>query len=160
MLLDSTTASQNLADSTPLWVTIIGWGITLLAAVLPSIFNFFSTRHLRKDVDALQNAKKQAIDKVKFVEQRIGIISNLEKYIKALESDVKGKSTVANLSRTLATVQSYAERLGFSTTDKKEISDLLELTRDMQMNSTSRCNITPDMIQSIIEILSKGEYLA
>ena len=160
MLLDSTTASQNLADSTPLWVTIIGWGIPLLAAVLPSIFNFFSTRHLRKDVEALQNAKKQAIDKVKFVEQRIGIISNLEKFIKALESDVKGKSTVANLSRTLATVQSYAERLGFSTTDKKEITDLLELTRDMQMNSTLRCNITPDMIQSIIEILSKGEYLA
>ncbi|WP_147401629.1 hypothetical protein [Acutalibacter sp. 1XD8-33] len=158
--MDSTTASQNLADSTPLWVTIIGWGITLLAAVLPSIFNFFSTRHLRKDVEALQNAKKQAIDKVKFVEQRIGIISNLEKFIKALESDVKGKSTVANLSRTLATVQSYAERLGFSTTDKKEITDLLELTRDMQMNSTLRCNITPDMIQSIIEILSKGEYLA
>lgn len=159
MLLDSTTASQNLIDSTPLWVTLVGWGITLLAAVLPSIFNFFSTRHLRKDVDALQNAKKQAIDKVKFVEQRIGIISNLEKFIKALEYDVKGKSTVANLSRTLATVQSYAERLGFSATDKKEISDLLELTKDMQMNSTSRCNITPDMIQNIIEILSKGEYL-
>ncbi len=160
MVLDQVATQQSVIAQTPLWVTIIGWLVTIFAAILPSVINYFHNRKLRKDVDALQSAKKLAIDKVKFGEQRIEIIDSLKKYIKALERNVNGKNTVANLSRTLATVQSYAERLEFSTDDKKTIHELLMLTRDMQMSNDISCNnITSDMIQGIIEILSKGEYL-
>lgn len=160
MLLDQVSSQVAMSEGTPLLWTAIGWGVTLLAAVLPSIANFFSTRHLRKDVDALQSAKRQAYDKAKFGEQRVEIIRKLNKYVNAWKQNVMGKTTVAGLNCTLATVQSYAERLEFSPTDKKVISDLLKLTKDMQTKDADfLSSITPDMIQSVIEILSKGEYL-
>lgn len=160
VLLEQVSSQAAMPEGTPFSWTVIGWGVTLLAAILPSFINFFSTRHLRKDVDTLQNAKRQAYDKAKFGEQRTDIIGRLNTYVTASKQNVMGKTTVASLSVALATVQSYAERLGFSEADKKVISDLLLLTRAIQTGEAdSSKTITPDMIQSVIEILSKGEYL-
>lgn len=48
---------STLLDITPWWATIIGWVVTLVAAIIPNIISFFLERSFRKDINQLKKAQ-------------------------------------------------------------------------------------------------------
>ncbi len=160
MLLEQVTAQPTTPDGTPFLWTAIGWGVTLLAAVLPTFVNFFHQRNLRKDVDELKEEKAQSVDRARFYDERMKLIEDLDEMARALEKGVQGFSTLSRLESVLTIVQSYAERLKFSDTDKQEICSVLKLVKRAQTSDKSYLNdLRPARLQAIIEILKKGAYL-
>lgn len=153
MFLDSAAAQQSGGGMTPIVLTIIGWVVTIFAAVIPNIINFRMNRSLRKDFSDLQMAKAIGIDHTQYIEKRKSLIKDLERAKKALSIGVNGKATLQELACTLTKIQSFSERLNFTAEDKKIINDLHLLASE-----SSNC-VTTDRVQAIIEILNKGVYM-
>lgn len=160
MLLEQVTAQPTTPDGTPFLWTAIGWGVTLLAAVLPTFVNIFHHRKLRKDVDELKAEKAQSVDRARYYDERLKLIDDLGNMAHALEKGLKGLSTLSSLESTLTTVKSYAERLKFSCEDKHLIQSVLDLVMYAQeRGNTYPEELRPAKLQAIIEILKKGAYL-
>lgn len=163
MLLDQI-ASQPSAEQTPLLWTIIGWVVSFItavvAAIIPSIIGYKRDKGLKQEISDIRKAQVNSIDKVQFLERRMKLISDLEKYIKAIEAGVKRNTTISGLGRTLTTIYNFAIKLNFSDSDKKAIQEVIDITKGSAgIGNTQNEEITSAMIQGIIEILNKGDYL-
>ena len=55
-----------LLDITPWWATIIGWVVTLVAAIIPNIISIFRERSFRKDIEQLKKDAGIHVDRARY----------------------------------------------------------------------------------------------
>lgn len=140
-------------------VTVIGWIVTLVAAIIPGINSRKRIKVLELDFAELNKIKAESADRIQFHTQKPKIINDLKKYEKAIELGTRGNMTLAGIERLLVQVDSYANRLSFSERDRKEISDLLNrISKALADNTIEKLNLRPADIEKIKVIIEKGEY--
>ena len=54
----------------PWWATVIGWVVTLVAAIIPNIVSFFQEKSLRKDIAQLKANSGLAVDRALYFQKR------------------------------------------------------------------------------------------
>lgn len=156
MLLEQAASKLGVEGQTPWLATILGWAVTLIAALIPCLFNWKDHAKLKKEISKLREAQSHAIDKTLFNDQRQKLIRDLITFQKAIDKGVYGGSTLHRLEASLVKIQSYADRLIFCDEDKKAINSLLLHVQKLQKPSLAEEELRPAQIQVIIEILNKG----
>lgn len=156
MVLEQVSTQLGVEGQTPWLATIIGWVVTLIAALIPCFFNWKEHFDLKKEISELTKAQSHAIDKISFNDERLTLIRDLIVFQKAIENNVYGGATLQNLEIRLIKIQSYADRLTFCDEDKKAINSLLVQVQELQKSSLRNGELRPAQIQVIIEILNKG----
>lgn len=145
---------------TPLWMSIVGWIVTLAAAIIPAIIAGKQQSKMKVDITDLKKAQAASIDKFQFWGERSSLLQDLEQFEKALDNRVNGNSTLSSLSRLLVRVESYAKRLHFSEDEKLIISSLGEkVAHALDSHSAEPLKLNSSDLEKVKVILEKGDYL-
>lgn len=153
------TASEQIQstplDLTPWWATIIGWGVTLVAAIIPNIFSFFRERSFRKDIEQLKKDAGIHVDRAKYFEKKSVFLKQLHKIRDELIKDNWGVATVHEIDLVITDLCFYSRRLQFCTEDVDKINRLLDKVRSEKALEEKRVSVGE--IEEIILVLDKGE---
>ena len=60
----------------PWWATVIGWVVTLVAAIIPNIVSFFQEKSLRKDIAQLKANSGLAVGRALYFQKRPEFLKN------------------------------------------------------------------------------------
>lgn len=143
-----------------MWITIIGWTVTLAAAIIPAFITRNKQKRLELDISELKKVRANSIDKFQFLEERPHLIKKLEQYEAAFDRGVNGTSTLSGLSRLLIRIDSYANRLGFSKNEKSIISSYSKKISDiLESNGNGSTDLSSTDLEKIKVILEKGDNL-
>lgn len=150
----------NAIPGTPLWMTIVGWIVTLVAAIIPVIIQGKKQKNLALDISKLKRIKANSIDKFQFMEERSSLLSKLGEFEVFFDRGVKGKNTLIELGRLLVRIDSYANRLDFSRQDQLIISSFSEkITQALESNCFDPTDLSSSDLEKIKVILEKGDNL-
>ena len=144
-----------LLDITPWWATIIGWVVTLVAAIIPNIISIFRERSFRKDIEQLKKDAGIHVDRARYFEKKPEFLGKLEKIKKELSMDVWGEATAHEIDLTLTDLSLYSKQLKFCTEDIVKINRLLAKVRSESDIEKERVSIGE--IEEMILVLNKGE---
>lgn len=153
--------SENISmDGTPLWITIIGWCVTLAAAIIPAFIQGRKQKLLAKDFSKLNKTVAIKIDRGQFLRERDSLLNQLGEIQAAFDKDVRGKSTLIQLSKLLTRIESYVQRLEFSSEDQEVISSCCtKVNSVVENNFVGAESITSSALEKIKLILEKGDNL-
>lgn len=146
---------STLLDITPWWATIIGWVVTLVAAIIPNIISFFLERSFRKDINQLKKSAGIHVDRAKYLEKKSEFLKQLHKIRDELIKDTWGVATVHEIDLVITDLSFYSKQLHFCTEDVDKINRLLDKVRSERTLEEKRVSVGE--IEEIILVLDKGE---
>ena len=153
------TASEQIRstplDLTPWLATIIGWVVTLIAAIIPNIISFFLERSFRKDIKQLKKDAGIHVDRAKYLEKESKFLKQLHKIRNELIKNTWGVTTVHDIDILLTDLSFYSTQLQFCAEDVDKIKCLLDKVRSEKSLEEKRVSVGE--IEEIILVLDKGE---
>lgn len=153
------TASEQIQstplDITPWWATIIGWVVTLVAAIIPNIISEFRERSFRKDIEQLKKDAGINVDRARYFEKKPEFLRKLEKVKRGLSMNVWGEATVCDINLVLTDLSFYSKQLKFCAEDDDKINRLLDKVSSERTLEEKRVSVGE--IEEIILVLDKGE---
>lgn len=144
-----------LLDITPWWATIIGWVVTLVAAIIPNIISEFRERSFRKDIEQLKKDAGINVDRARYFEKKPEFLRKLEKVKRGLSMNVWGEATVCDINLVLTDLSFYSKQLKFCAEDDDKINRLLDKVSSERTLEEKRVSVGE--IEEIILVLDKGE---
>lgn len=163
--------------NTPIWVTIGGWSITLLVAVIPALIAWSKSGHLQKDQDNLVSRQDSAEKEIKrisklqkasvenshFLNAKQHLVKNLKSDIRNLKKDLLGSVTLLNVRLHVVEIQSYSSTWEKEDCDK--INGLLSYIQKWSLDTTGQEEHRDEIItnctmglQDVLIIIEKGRY--
>lgn len=148
---------------TPLWGSIVGWCVTLFAAVLPNIVDFFKLKKLNNRVDALESAKLAGAQQHSFINASPKIVNALNDFAQKLKTKNWTFEDLCDAQTQVTKVDIFAKIMEFSEDDKKIVSQanvMLKQLPDQPANTISKRDILSyyQAIEKVIIILENKGY--
>jgi len=141
-------------------VSIIGWLVTIFAAVIPLRSVKQKQLTFEQELARLKKARAESIDHATFQNERQDLIKKLSSWQRGLKLGNVGNNSLHTLDQTITRIESHAKRLQFDQQDQKTISQFKKkieeaiTTKETQQFS----EIANGKIEEIKMILQKGAY--
>lgn len=143
------------------WIlTILGWGVTLSAAIIPLRGVKKKQDTFEQELEKLKKTRAESIDHVMFQDEKQKLIKKLSDWQRDLDLGNIGMNSLHSLEQTITRIELHAQRLQFDEQDQKAISLFRNaVVRAMTTKETQRFSETANgKIEEIKMILQKGAY--